>query len=247
MRIDTPTNASAQRAAPKRTPHSAGRGTRHIARLLAAVLGFVVVCADGLAAAAAPLTKKPLNQQDKPLVVVSLGDSYSSGEGLEEFDKEVAPEGDTAEKARIIAHRSTQSWPGLLTFTDASGATIQLKDYYCPPSADGIVSGEGTPPIDGTEDTPGTTDKTDKAKTVFIFSYILHSTDLPDHSDQNNRVFLFNCMRVCFGGILFHEDCRLNAFLILFHDLQARHSIFQFEMNCTFIINRESCNFDVRW
>ena len=163
MRIDTPTNASAQRGAPKRTSHSAGRGTRHIARLLAAVLGFVVVCADGLGAAAAPLTKKPLNQQDKPLVVVSLGDSYSSGEGLEEFDKEVAPEGDIAEKARIIAHRSTQSWPGLLTFTDASGATVQLKDYYCPPSADGIRSGEGTPPIDGTEDNSGATDKTDKA------------------------------------------------------------------------------------
>ena len=136
MRINTPTNASAPRSAPKRTPHSAGRGTRHIARLLAAVLGFVVVCADGLGAAAAPLTKKPLNQQDKPLVVVSIGDSYSSGEGLEEFEKEVAPDGDTAEAERIIAHRSLQSWPGLLTFTDASGATVQLKDCFCPQALD---------------------------------------------------------------------------------------------------------------
>ncbi len=135
MRIDTPTNASAPRSAPKRTPHSAGRGTRHIARLLAAVFGFVAVCTDGLAVAAS-LTGKPLVQQDKPLVVVSIGDSYSSGEGLEEFEKEVAPDGDTAEAERIIAHRSLQSWPGQLIFTDASGATVQLKDCYCPQALD---------------------------------------------------------------------------------------------------------------
>ena len=89
-----------------------------------------------IVAVAASLTGKPLVQQDKPLVVVSIGDSYSSGEGLEEFEKEVAPDGDTAEAERIIAHRSLQSWPGQLIFTDASGATVQLKDCYCPQALD---------------------------------------------------------------------------------------------------------------
>ena len=56
-----------------------------------------------------------------PVVVVSLGDSYSSGEGIPAFYGQ-----DKAWEQRVydedwLAHRSTKSWPGLLEFAGVSG------------------------------------------------------------------------------------------------------------------------------
>lgn len=54
-----------------------------------------------------------------PVVVVSLGDSYSSGEGIEPFygqDEEIEVK---IEDEDWLAHRSTKSWPSLLKFSDS--------------------------------------------------------------------------------------------------------------------------------
>ena len=56
-----------------------------------------------------------------PVIVVSLGDSYSSGEGIPAFYGQ-----DKAWEKRVydedwLAHRSTKSWPGQLVFSGVSG------------------------------------------------------------------------------------------------------------------------------
>lgn len=56
-----------------------------------------------------------------PVIVVSLGDSYSSGEGIPAFYGQ-----DKAWEKRVydedwLAHRSTKSWPGQLEFSGVSG------------------------------------------------------------------------------------------------------------------------------
>ena len=66
------------------------------------------------------------DNDDYRLVVVSLGDSYSSGEGIEPF----YGQGET--RAKIydldwLAHRSELSWPGRLTFSGIKGHS--LKEY----------------------------------------------------------------------------------------------------------------------
>lgn len=63
---------------------------------------------------------------DDPLIVVSLGDSYSSGEGIEPFydqDKNVSER--VADYA-WLAHRSRESWPALLEIPNIGGT---MKDY----------------------------------------------------------------------------------------------------------------------
>ena len=54
-----------------------------------------------------------------PVIVVSLGDSYSSGEGIEKFygqDKSVR---EKVLDDDWLAHRSTKSWPSLLKVGDS--------------------------------------------------------------------------------------------------------------------------------
>ena len=63
---------------------------------------------------------------DDPMIVVSLGDSYSSGEGIPAFYGQ-----DQAWEKKIydedwLAHRSTKSWPGLLEIPEVSG---KMRDY----------------------------------------------------------------------------------------------------------------------
>ena len=59
-------------------------------------------------------------------VIVSLGDSYSSGEGIEPFygqEKEMA---ERCADPDWLAHRSEESWPGRLTLPAAEGP---MKDH----------------------------------------------------------------------------------------------------------------------
>ena len=72
---------------------------------------------------------------DDTLIVVSLGDSYSSGEGIPPFygqksgilffDKSLE---ERANDERWLAHRSTSSWPGRLVFSGMEDGKT-LKDY----------------------------------------------------------------------------------------------------------------------
>ena len=86
---------------------------------------------------------------DEGPIVISMGDSYSSGEGVEPFYDQDLPLNQKVESADWIAHRSEKSWPGKLKvngleeplasykdknwrFVAASGATTEelSNDYY---------------------------------------------------------------------------------------------------------------------
>lgn len=66
------------------------------------------------------------NNQDK-VVVVSLGDSYSSGEGIEPFYGQDKSLKNKVKDLNWLAHRSAKSWPGLLEIPGISGT---MKDYW---------------------------------------------------------------------------------------------------------------------
>jgi len=69
-------------------------------------------------------------------IVVSLGDSYSSGEGCEPFYGQDGSEKEKAVNHDFLAHRSEKAWPGLLTVPSLSQnaptgqcVSIQLSEY----------------------------------------------------------------------------------------------------------------------
>ncbi len=71
--------------------------------------------------------------KDKPIIVVSMGDSYSSGEGIEPFYGQIDSNGnDLPRSSKIVnndwlAHRSMYSWPSLLTVGNKA-----VKDHKMP-------------------------------------------------------------------------------------------------------------------
>ena len=54
------------------------------------------------------------NNNSDPVIVVSLGDSYSSGEGIEPFYGQEKPLDEKVKDLNWLAHRSQKSWPSLL-------------------------------------------------------------------------------------------------------------------------------------
>ncbi len=65
---------------------------------------------------------------DDPLIVVALGDSYSSGEGIEPF---YGQDGTAAQKVADddwLAHRSTKAWGGMLTLDGVTGTMAQHRN-----------------------------------------------------------------------------------------------------------------------
>ena len=59
-------------------------------------------------------------------VIVSLGDSYSSGEGVEPFYGQDADIREKVQNPDWLAHRSEAAWPGLLTLDGVDGT---MKDH----------------------------------------------------------------------------------------------------------------------
>ena len=59
-------------------------------------------------------------------VIVSLGDSYSSGEGIEPFYGQEEEIGERVQNPDWLAHRSEKSWPGMLTLPGVEGS---MKDH----------------------------------------------------------------------------------------------------------------------
>ncbi len=59
--------------------------------------------------------------QENARIIVSLGDSYSSGEGIEEFYDQNLPIEEKVKSRDWLAQRSTRSWPGMLTLSDVDG------------------------------------------------------------------------------------------------------------------------------
>jgi len=70
------------------------------------------------------------NSGEETPIIVSLGDSFSSGEGIEKF---YGQELDNKEKVKSedwLAHRSQKSWPGMLEIPGLDGKTKEHKDIY---------------------------------------------------------------------------------------------------------------------
>ena len=66
----------------------------------------------------------------RPLVVVSLGDSYSSGEGIEPFYGQDKALDEKVKDEDWLAHRSTKGWPALLQFSGIAGKTGDYNVKY---------------------------------------------------------------------------------------------------------------------
>lgn len=87
-------------------------------------------------------------ENDDPIVVVSLGDSYSSGEGITPFFGQDLPLEEKVWNEDWLAHRSTNSWPSRLYVPGMPEGTT-LGDYRDASNADvqwyfGAVSGATT-------------------------------------------------------------------------------------------------------
>ena len=76
-----------------------------------------------------PVTKSSAEDGDnKKRIMVSLGDSYSSGEGIEPY---YGYDSDLSKKVTNpdwLAHRSQKSWPGMLTLPSVDGKMADHKD-----------------------------------------------------------------------------------------------------------------------
>ena len=66
------------------------------------------------------------DENTDPLIMVSLGDSYSSGEGIEPFYGQEKALNEKVKDENWLAHRSMYSWPSLLSVPGMSGT---MKDY----------------------------------------------------------------------------------------------------------------------
>ena len=87
-------------------------------RFLALFLAVVILLAAGAFARA--------DYDPDGVIVVSMGDSYSSGEGIETFYGQELPLTEKLSDPDWLAHRSRESWPGRLVFPGLSGP---LRDY----------------------------------------------------------------------------------------------------------------------
>ena len=98
----------------KKPLHAAEKGTvtgmKRI-RILALCAAFLFLC-SGVHA----------ENTGKTRVLVALGDSYTSGEGIEPFYGQDEPMSEKCGNPDWLAHRSEKSWPGMLTLPGVEGA-----------------------------------------------------------------------------------------------------------------------------
>ena len=66
--------------------------------------------------------------KDGKIIMVSLGDSYSSGEGIEPFYGQDKTLSNKVKDMDWLAHRSKMSWPGQLRIPGVSGTMSENKD-----------------------------------------------------------------------------------------------------------------------
>ena len=83
-------------------------------------------------------TAHAVDADNDQIVVVSLGDSYSSGEGIPPFYGQLDSSGkDLPVSLKVqsydwLAHRSTKSWPSLIEIPDIDGTMSQYRADYLP-------------------------------------------------------------------------------------------------------------------
>ncbi len=69
------------------------------------------------------------NNNDDPFIVVSLGDSFSAGEGIDDFYGHDLPLAERVKNDDWLAHRSENSWPGRLVIPGVTESGKTLADY----------------------------------------------------------------------------------------------------------------------
>lgn len=73
-------------------------------------------------------------------VIVSLGDSYSSGEGIDDFYDSELPIKDRVKSEDWLAHRSKNSWPGMLTLPSVGKMSEHRDENWYFAAASGALS-----------------------------------------------------------------------------------------------------------
>ncbi len=140
-------------------------------KFLSAALAAVI--SSSMLLSASPVSVSAADGPD-PVVVVSMGDSYSSGEGIEPFYYQWK---DVSEKIYIddwIAHRSEKSWPSQVVIPGVSGI---MKDYD---QKDADKQGSGVcrwyfTAVSGAETQHFDTNQQDKSDEIFkIKSHLLY-------------------------------------------------------------------------
>ncbi len=94
---------------------------KRISVFLAAALALCLACGHGSDARAA---------EDGAKVMVSMGDSYSSGEGIEPFFGQEKPVGEKISDQGWLAHRSKNAWSGMLRLPGNSGPMSASGDNW---------------------------------------------------------------------------------------------------------------------
>ena len=89
------------------------------------ILSFITAAIIAVSAAVMlPVRADAAGNDDRP-VIVSLGDSYSSGEGIEPFFGQDKKTADKVRDQDWLAHRSEKAWGGMLTLDGVNGT---MKD-----------------------------------------------------------------------------------------------------------------------
>lgn len=91
---------------------------------------FALVCAFAITLTFAPLPiTVHAEETEHPKIIVSLGDSYSSGEGIPPFYGQNEDLSSKVKNEDWLAHRSQKSWPGMLTLPSVDGTMAENRNY----------------------------------------------------------------------------------------------------------------------
>ena len=90
---------------------------KSVTRLLSRILSFTLVFLMYVSIFPVPVSAKAANESSDR-VIVALGDSFSSGEGIEPFYDQDLPIEQKLKSQDWLAHRSEKAWSGLLNLND---------------------------------------------------------------------------------------------------------------------------------
>lgn len=95
-----------------------------LSRILTMLIIFVMLVSQFPATVYAETSKNSGNR-----IMVSMGDSFSSGEGVEEFYNQGLSDKEKAKNEDFLAHRSEKSWPGKLEL-NGKAMSLQKDNWY---------------------------------------------------------------------------------------------------------------------
>lgn len=87
-----------------------------------------LLCVLTLLSCVTAVSAEPTDSADTERIMVSLGDSYASGEGIEKFYGQDESTRKKLTNQDWMSHRSTKSWPGQLKLDGVSGTMADHKD-----------------------------------------------------------------------------------------------------------------------